>query len=149
MAVSPSGANLTPMPSKKQRRRRQKNFRHEYEVVLVDGDGNEIEVDPDERRAEREAKLKQRAAAKPVAGKQKSTRAIREPPLPSWRRAIRRGGLMGGAMLLAFVFLFHNGSLGGRIAIGLVYGVAFVPLTYFIDRTAHRTYQKRLARKNA
>jgi hypothetical protein len=139
------------MPSRKQRRRREKNFRHEYEVVLVDGEGNEIEVDPDERRAAREAKERARTAGKPAKGKQGAAtrRALREPPMPTWSRAIKRGGLMGAAILLAFTFLFKNGTLPGRLAIGIAYGIAFVPLTYFIDRTAYRSYEKRLARNSA
>ena len=53
---------------------------------------------------------------------------------------------MGGLMLVAFIFVFKNGPIGSRIAIGLVYGVAFVPLTYFVDRTAYRAYLRRLER---
>ena len=51
-------------------------------------------------------------------------------------------------MLLAFVFLFKDQPLGIRLAWGVFYAAAFVPLTYWIDRTAYRTYQRRLA-KNA
>ncbi len=139
------------MPSRKQRRRREKTFRHEYETVLLDGDGNEIPVDPDELRAEREAKQRDRAKAKPVATKGKkqparSSRPMREPPLPSWRRAIKRGGTMGGLMLVAFIFIFKSGALVQRIGIGVFYGLAFIPLTFWIDRTAYRTYQRRLAK---
>jgi hypothetical protein len=133
------------MPTKKQRRRRAKGFRHEYDFVMVDEEGNEVPVDPDERRSERE----QKASAKPKqprATQSGSGRAMREPPQPSWERAFRRGGLMGGLMLVAFIFLFKNGPIGSRIAIGLVYGVAFVPLTYFVDRTAYRAYLRRVER---
>ena len=142
------------MPSRKQRRRREKTFRHEYETVLLDADGNEVPLDPDELRAEREAKEKERAAAKPARGKQqpapkgRAGRVLREPPAPSWHRALKRGGTMGGLMLLAFVFLFKDQPLGIRLAWGVFYAAAFVPLTYWIDRTAYRTYQRRLA-KNA
>jgi hypothetical protein len=140
------------MPSRKQRRRREKTFRHEYETVLLDADGNEVPLDPEQLRAEREAKEKERAAAKPAAGKQqpkgRGGRAMREPPQPSWNRAVKRGGLMGGLMLFAFVFLFKNSPIGIRLAWGLFYAAAFVPLTYWIDRTAYRTYQRRVA-KNA
>src|SRR5436305_10534912 len=98
------------MPSRKQRRRREKTFRHEYETVLLDGDGNEIPLDPDELRAERQAKQQERAQTKPVATKGKkqpargarSARPMREPPRPSWQRAIKRGGTMGGLMLVVF-----------------------------------------------
>ena len=140
------------MPSRKQRRRREKTFRHEYETVLLDADGNEVPLDPDELRAEREAKAKERAAARPAAGKQQPKsgggRMIREPAQPSWHRALRRGGVMGALMLLAFVFLFKNAPIGIRLAWGVFYAAAFVPLTYWIDRTAYRTYQRRVA-KNA
>jgi hypothetical protein len=143
------------MPSRKQRRRREKTFRHEYETVLLDGEGNEVPLDPEELRAEREAKQKERAQASTGRGKPKPkqqpgrgarTRALREPPLPSWRRAVRRGGTMGALMLLAFLFVLKSGPLPQRIAIGVFYGLAFIPLTYWIDRTAYRTYQRRLAK---
>lgn len=143
------------MPTRKQRRRREKTFRHEYETVLLDGEGNEIPLDPDELRAERETKERERAQAKPTNGKKQQkpkpargarNRPIREPPLPSWRRAVKRGGLMGGLMLVAFLFILKGGPLPQRLAIGIFYGVAFIPLTYWIDRTAYRTYQRRLAK---
>ena len=142
------------MPTRKQRRRREKTFRHEYETVLLDGEGNEIPLDPDELRAEREAKDRERAQAKPANGKKQQqkpargarNRPLREPPLPSWRRAVKRGGLMGGLMLVAFLFVLKGGPLPQRLAIGIFYGVAFIPLTYWIDRTAYRTYQRRLAK---
>jgi hypothetical protein len=139
------------MPSRKQRRRREKSLRHEYDYVLLDHEGNEIELDPDERRAEREAKEKQRAAAaKPSAGNRpaRGGRATREPPQPSWERAFRRGGVMGALMLVAFIFLFKNGSIVSRLMLGVFYAAAFVPLTYFVDRTAYRSYQRRLAKKS-
>jgi hypothetical protein len=135
------------MPSRKQRRRRAKAFRHEYDLVLVDADGNEMPVDPDERRVEREAKDKQRATTKPAAGKgSRGGRTMRQPPQPSWDRALRRGGVMGALMLLAFIFLFKSAPLGIRLAWGVFYAAAFVPLTYFVDRTAYRTYLRRLER---
>jgi hypothetical protein len=138
------------MPSRKQRRRREKSFRHEYDLVLLDEEGNEVELDPEERRAKLEEKDK-RAAARPAATKQagRSARGMREVPEPSWERAFRRGGVMGGLMLLAFLFLFKNAPIGIRLAWGLFYAAAFVPLTYFVDRTAYRSYQRRLAKKTA
>jgi hypothetical protein len=51
---------------------------------------------------------------------------------------------MGGAMLLLFVFVLKSGPVTQRLAIGLFYALAFIPLTYFVDRTAYRTYLKRL-----
>jgi hypothetical protein len=51
-------------------------------------------------------------------------------------------------MLVAFVFLFKNAPIQIRLAWGLFYAAAFVPLTYFVDRTAYRSYQRRLAKKS-
>jgi hypothetical protein len=138
------------MPSRKQRRRRAKGFRHDYDLVLVDGDGNEVPLDPEERRVERETKDKQRAAAvKPARGKtSRGGKTLRQPPQPSWERALRRGGVMGALMLLAFIFLFKNAPIGIRLAWGVFYAAAFIPLTYFVDRTAYRTYLRRLERNS-
>jgi len=133
------------MPSRKQRRRREKSFRHEYETVLLDEEGNETPIA--ELREERE---KQKSDAKPAAKAKTPAkgRALREPPKPSWNRAVRRGGLMGAIIFVAFVFILKGGSQTSRAAIAAVYAVAFIPLTYFVDRIAYRSYQKRLARQN-
>lgn len=137
------------MPTKKQRRRREKSFRHEYDFVIEDEEGNEVPVESSELRAERTERDKERAAAKPARSqKGRGGRVMKEPPEPTWRRAFRRGGIMGGLMLVAFVFLFKNAPIEIRLAWGVFYALAFVPLTYFIDRTAYRSYQKRLARTN-
>jgi hypothetical protein len=135
------------MPTKKQRRRRAKGFRHEYDFVMVDDEGNEVAVDPEERRTERVERAS--AKSKQARNQSRGSRPMREPPQPSWDRAFRRGGVMGGLMLLAFIFIFKNGPIGTRIAIGSVYGIAFVPLTYLVDRTAHRAYLRRLERAKA
>ncbi|HST16709.1 MAG TPA: hypothetical protein VLK36_03505 [Gaiellaceae bacterium] len=140
------------MPTRKQRRRREKNFRHEYETVLLDSDGTERPLDEDEVRAEREARAQAKAETKPAprkagAEQQRRGRGMREVAPPSWERALRRGGLMGGIMLIAFVFLFKNAPMGMRLAWGAFYAVAFIPLTYWVDRTAYRAYQRRLAKQ--
>jgi ferric-dicitrate binding protein FerR (iron transport regulator) len=143
------------MASRKQRRRREKTFRHEYDTILLDGEGNETRLDPEELRAEREAKQEARTKPNDSRGKEKAkparaqrNRPLREPPLPSWRRAVRRGGTMGALMLVAFIFVFKSGPLPQRIGIGLFYGLAFIPLTFWIDRTAYRTYQRRVAKSD-
>jgi hypothetical protein len=128
------------MPTRKQRRRRDKDFRHDVRVFEVDDEGNEIPI------AELRAKTEKPARAKPKGQQPRSARGMREVPPPSWERAIRRGGLMGGAMLLVFLFVLKNGPLAQRLAIGIFYAVAFVPLTYFVDRMAYRTYLKRIDR---
>src|SRR3954451_9608380 len=133
------------MPSRKQRRRRDKSFRHEYETVLLDEEGNETPL------AElREERQKQRVEKKPARQPAKgSSRALREPPMPTWRRAFRRGGLMGGAIFVAFVFVLHGGSTLSRASIAIVYAVAFIPLTYWVDRLAYRSFLKRTAKLDA
>jgi hypothetical protein len=140
------------MPTRKQRRRREKTFRHEYETVLLDADGNERPLDEDELRSEREARAQSKTSVKapPAKGKGQrgAARPIREVPPPSWHRALRRGGLMGGLMLVAFVVLFKNSPLPQRLGLGAVYLVAFIPLTYWVDRTTYRAYQRRLAKQS-
>lgn len=132
------------MPSRKQRRRRAKAFRHEYDYLVVDETGAELPVA--ELRAQKE-KDKPKPAAPARGGRGgrsgRAARPARELPPPSWERAFRKGGLWGGVMLVAFVFLFKNGPLITRVGFGLFYAVAFVPLTYFIDRTAYRSYLRR------
>jgi hypothetical protein len=126
------------MPTRKQRRRREKELRHDYGFVTYDEEGNEIEVDPAELRPEKRKSDKPKQAA---SGK--SRRVGREPPVPSWRRSLRRGGIWGGVMFLVVVFFFKGTPIAGRILVGLLYAGAFVPLTYYIDRVAYRSYLKR------
>lgn len=131
------------MPSRKQRRRREKTFRHDYGFVTYDEDGNEVEVDPSEIREKKPDKAKPAQAKKGGRG---AKRPLREPPLPSWRRSVRRGGLWGGVMLLVVVFFFNSMPLASRIFLGLLYAAAFIPLTYMIDRMAYRNYQRRIGK---
>ena len=125
------------MPTRKQRRRREKSFRHEYGYVTYDEEGNEIEL-------ETLTELREKKAPKPKAkAASGGRRAGREPPVPSWQRSLRRGGMFGGLMFIVVIVFFKGTPLAGRIAIGLLYAVAFVPLTYWIDRVAYRSYLKR------
>ena len=128
------------MPSRKQRRRREKAFRHEYGFVTYDEEGNEVEVDSAEIRPQK-AKPEERAKATPTG---KGGRPLRVPPVPSWRRSLRRGGIWGGLMFVVLVFFLPGtGSPASRVLIGLLYAAAFVPLTYWIDRLAYRNYLRR------
>jgi hypothetical protein len=127
------------MPSRKQRRRREKTFRHEYGFVTYDDEGNEVEVEPAEIRPEKPKA--ERAKPKPTG---KNGRPLREPPTPSWRRSLKRGGIWGGLMFVVLVFFLPGtGSPASRVGIGLLYAAAFVPLTYWIDRLAYRNYLRR------
>ena len=128
------------MPSRKQRQRRQKAFRHDYTLVDYDEEGNEVETSASELRAKRGKSDKPKAKS---TSSGRSRRPGREPPIPSWRRSLRRGGMWGGVMFIVVVFFFKSTPVAGRVAIGLLYAVAFVPLTYWIDRVAYRSYLKR------
>jgi len=130
------------MPTRKQRRRREKDFRHDVRVFEVDDEGNEVPIAELRTREEKPAK----PAPKQQQRGQRGRRPVREVQPPSWERALKRGGLMGGLMLLVFLFVLQNGPIVERLGIGVFYGVAFVPLTYWIDRTAYRSYLKRAAR---
>ena len=121
------------MPSRKQRRRREKTFRHEYEYVLTDDEGNEVEVAPTELRKDKDAP-KTKATSRNAGSK----RPVREVPPPSWRRAVRRGGLMGAVLLVVMTTLLHAPP-----AIGLLYAAMLIPFTYAIDRISYRTYLRR------
>jgi hypothetical protein len=134
------------MPTRKQRRRREKDFRHDVRVFEVDEEGNEVPL-AELRSSEERTPAKSKQPQKQL--RTAKGRPVRVPPEPSWQRALKRGGLMGGAMLFAFIFLFKSAPLPLRVAWGVFYAAAFIPLTYFIDRTAHRTYQKRVARQSA
>jgi len=134
------------MPTRKQRRRREKTFRHEYETIVLDEEGNEHPVDREQERAAREERERQRTKEKAPPAK-RGGRLGREPQPPSWRRALRRGGLMGAVIFVAFVFVLKGGSPTSRALVAVVYGIAFIPLTYWVDRFAYRSYQRRLARQ--
>lgn len=131
------------MPTRKQRRRREKGFRHEYGFITYDEEGNEVEVEPDELKPERAKADKPSADKSKAKTSSRGERATREPPAPSWRRSFRRGGTWGGVMLVVVIIFFKSQSLAARISIGLLYAVAFIPLTYWIDRLAYRNWQRR------
>lgn len=135
------------MPTRKQRRRRDKDFRHDVRVYEVDEEGNEVPIAELRAREEKEKPKPEKKASAPA--KSRGGRATREVQPPSWERALKRGGLMGGAMLVVFLFLLKNGPVMERVLIGVFYAVAFVPLTYWIDRTAYRSYLKRTSKAAA
>jgi hypothetical protein len=137
------------VPTRKQRRRRQKDLRHDMRVFEVDEEGNEVPISElREREAPKEKAKQSTNGARARSAKTRGGRAVREVQPPSWERAFRRGGLMGGGMLLVFLFVLRSGALTQRVAIGVFYAVAFIPLTYWIDRTAYRSYLRRIARES-
>jgi hypothetical protein len=134
------------MPSRKQRRRELKQKRHEYEFVYVDGEGNELEELPEGFEEETKERSPARNGSKPAAKKQppqRGGRAGRTPPVPSWNRALKRGGLLGIVVFALFSFT-AKGNWASVVPLALLYTVLFVPFTYFIDRFAYKRYQARL-----
>jgi hypothetical protein len=135
------------MPSRKQRRRELKQKRHEYEFVYVDGEGNELEELPEGFEEEQKERTPARNGSKPTAKKQPAgranTRSGRTPPVPSWNRALKRGGLLGIVVFALFSFT-AKGNWASVVPLALLYTVLFVPFTYVIDRFAYKRYQARL-----
>jgi hypothetical protein len=132
------------MPTRKQRRRALKERRHEYETVWVDSEGNELEEPPEEVAAAPEKSEKaKRDGAKPKAKatQQRGGRQVRVPPAPSWRRAVKRGGLFGVVIFAVFGVLGHN--YPSAILFGLVYTIIFIPFTFMLDRFAYNRWQRR------
>jgi hypothetical protein len=127
------------MATKKQRSRRAKTFRHEYGFVVPDEEGNEVEVSGAELRGKAPVgeNAPAKSAGKAPAGKSSGRAA---PQKPTWERALKRGGLTGAGLALLMVFVLH-----APIVLGLVYGVMFIPLTYWMEGMTYRWYQKRQA----
>ncbi|HWB21536.1 MAG TPA: hypothetical protein VG652_01465 [Gaiellaceae bacterium] len=123
------------MPTRKQRRRKAKTFRHEFDFVTTDEEGNEVVVDAAELRVSKE---KDKPKGKKPQSKGRSSRATREVAPPSWERALKRGGLMGGFLLIVMVLFLKSPLL-----LGGIYGLAMIPMTYWIDRFAYRNYLRK------
>jgi hypothetical protein len=129
------------MPTRKQKRRDLKAKRHDYEFVYLDGDGNELDEVPEELV---EPKKERTNGSKPAAGKkaQPARRAVRQPPAPSWNRAVKRGSLFG-ALVLALLALTAKGRLASVLPWAVAYAIFFIPFTYFVDRFAYRRWLAR------
>jgi len=130
------------MPTRKQKRRREKDRRHEYEYVYVDEEGDEVEVDEPaaaDGKAQKDARAPSKATSKPKRG---SGRALREPPEPSWSRAVRRAVPWQIGIFVLVVFLLRSGPLISRVLIGVLYGVLFIPMMYLTDRLVRNRWLK-------
>jgi hypothetical protein len=130
------------MPSKKQRRKRQKERRHEYEYVYVDEEGHEVEPPPEEVETGRNGKKNAPAVARGRAPQKRPAKgAARQVPPPSWKRALKRGGIFAPFMLVTLYLLSGKKSGWGPVIIQTAYLlVLFVPFSYLVDRAMHRRY---------
>ena len=50
---------------------------------------------------------------------------------------------MGAVIFVLFVFVLHGGSEKSRAIEAVVYAILFIPVTYWADRLAYRTYLRR------
>jgi hypothetical protein len=140
------------MPTRKQRRREQKSKRHEYEFVYLDSEGNELDEVPEELQEQPKPARTTTNGAKPATGaknqkgsgtgKRSQQRPVRQPPVPSWNRALKRGGLFA---IVIFVFFGLTSKNHVAAIIAIPYALFFIPFTYYIDRFAYRRWQARQA----
>jgi hypothetical protein len=129
------------MPTRKQKRRELKAQRHDYEFVYLDGEGNELDEVPEELD---QPKKERTNGSKPAAAKkgQPGPRGSRQPPVPSWSRALKRGGMLGVVVLVLLSF-GSKGHIARVIPLAVIYTLLFVPFTFYIDRFAYRRWQAR------
>jgi hypothetical protein len=133
------------MASRKQRRRRQKERRHEYEYVYVDEQGEEVEPPPGDEKAEQPGRGKTGRNGK-GRGAGRSGRPLREYRPPSWNKSVRRSLLFFPLFFIVFSLVNRKAAIESRLLASLGYSILFIPLTYFMDRTAYRSYLRRTGR---
>jgi hypothetical protein len=129
------------VPTRKQKRRRAKLDRHEYETVWVDDEGHEVEVDEEEAApAARPARAAKNGRAAPA-----TTRGLKTPQPPSWRRLGKRA-----AIFLPLIFLTISFLPGGRdltttqrVAQTVFLVLLILPVWYLMDSFTYRLYQRR------
>jgi hypothetical protein len=130
------------MATRKQRSRRAKSFRHDYGFVMDDEEGNEVQLTGAEVRGKKDVA----ESAKPQKGKQSSgaskaaPRKRGEPQPASWERALKRGLPWGAGVAVVLVVLAH-----GPLILGVIYGLAFIPMMYYMDKFVYRTWQRKQA----
>jgi hypothetical protein len=133
------------MATRKQRARRAKTFRHDYALVDTDEQGNEVELKASELRAKKQdgSKPNAKPGTKPGAKTPAARRLTKEPPPPSWERALKRGAMWGVPMVAVMYFFLKNDPVQTRILICVIYAVMFVPLTYWLDGLVYRKWERR------
>jgi len=132
------------MPTRKQKRRDLKAKRHDYEFVYLDGEGNELDEIPEELEQPKKERTNG-SKPKPAAGKRAqsaTTRGRRQPPVPSWSRAFKRGAMLGAVVLVLFS-LGSKGHIVSIIPLAILYTLLFVPFTFYVDRFAYKRWQAR------
>lgn len=132
------------MANQKQRSRRAKEKRHGIEIVEIDEEGNERVLDsgalkPAAPPARVQGKGKERGSS---SGK--TARGYREVKPASWGRALKRAGIFGPIFLVFFLVVKPEKTGTAAVVIqALAMIVLFVPMSYYMDRFAHRQFVKR------
>jgi hypothetical protein len=130
------------MPTRKQKRRELKSKRHDYEFVYVDGEGKELDEVPEEVEQPKKERTNGSKPATAAKKGQPGARGRRQPPQPSWSRAFKRGGMLGVVVLVLFSF-GAKGHIARVIPLAVIYTLAFIPFTFYIDRFAYRRWEAR------
>jgi hypothetical protein len=136
------------MASRKQRRRRAKDRRHEYEYVYVDEEGHEVEPPPEEADRQRARDGKNGRNGAKVARAKGRSGPIREVKPPDWKRSVKRAALFLPLFFIVFSLVNKKMPVETRLVSSLAYSALFVPLTYWMDRMAYRTYLRRSGRQS-
>jgi len=143
------------MATKKQRRRRQKERRHDYEFVYVDDEGQEVEVEVDEPEKPKPRPERQTSGIKPTPGAKKApakpaARSERVVEPPSWDRTFRRAAIFVPIMLIFIYFTkSKNAPIAGLVLQAFVIIVLLILFMYGMDHFLYRSYQKRIAKREA
>jgi hypothetical protein len=136
------------MPTRKQKRRQAKSKRHEYEFVYVDDEGNEVDAPPEEEEPRHERRNGTKPAASPAKKASPQRGARRVPQPPSWNRSVKRG-LLFGAFAVVFVSLVSKGHYLQALPFAVLYGLFFIPFTYWMDKAMYRRWQARQERQSS
>src|SRR5262249_37527272 len=93
--------------------------------------------------AEKRNGAKPKAKAKTT--QQRGGRAARIPQQPSWRRAVKRGGLFGVVIFAVFAVLGSkngNHNYAAAILFGAIYTIIFIPFTFMLARFGYNRWQR-------
>jgi|KBSMisStandDraft_5_1062788.scaffolds.fasta_scaffold2074852_1 hypothetical protein len=139
------------MATRKQRKQKLKDRRHEYEKVWIHSDGTVSEEPPDDY-VEPATRAKSPDGKKPQQKRaQSSSRGLREPQPPSWRRATKRALMLGVFIFIVMYFLNTHATGGKRILgaleLSVLYSLLFIPFTYYTDRFGYNRWQRKMAER--
>ena len=148
MRGAPPRRHTQRVASSKQRRRREKEKRHGIEIVEIDEEGNERVLDSSALKAAEPPSRVKGGKGSTASGSSSSRAGSRRDVRPaSWGRALKRAAIFGPIFLVFFLVVKPDKTSTAAVVIQALAMIAlFVPMSYFMDRFAYRTYQKRIAK---